>query len=621
MARRRSLARRIYATGGLLAFAAAAIIAYALAALDDYQRDVDRMVLASARAQLGAEIDGLINAVVMESRGIYMTAEREQARRYGDNLLKAVDRMVQRRDRLVATYDDRAAMARGALVVELDRFAATRRELVRLSREPGAGALAAARAFGDNDQNRAGRQALNAAMETYVADSVRAARAADAALERTGRQLPWVLVGGGLAAILLACLVAVIVVRRTITGPLAGLADAIARLAAGDLDRPLPPYARPDEIGAIGDAVAVFRQGLQDNRRLAEENEAARAREAEARQAAEERRLAEAEARRLAATRETERVAAELEAQALREAQAREAAATAAAQREDAARRAAAMTRAIDEFREQVAAALAGLGGAAAEMSGSARAIGATARDTSVQTGDVLASTTASNTQLQTAATASEELSASIAEISRQIAQSSGLAEQAASHSSGIAGRIRLLDETARDIGGVIGLIQAIAGQTNLLALNATIEAARAGDAGKGFAVVAGEVKNLASQTARATEDIGRRVQTIQDAVGGVVAAIGEMAGLIGGLTASAAATSAAVAQQTAATGDIARNLNATAVEVEAMTGRAARMRDSAAEAGQAAAAVEAASAAVERAAAAIRDQVGRFLQTMAGVA
>ena len=158
-------------------------------------------------------------------------------------------------------------------------------------------------------------------------------------------------------------------------------------------------------------------------------------------------------------------------------------------------------------------------------------------------------------------AAASEELSISVSEIDRQVAQSTAIAAKAVGETERTTAAVRELDEAARRIGHVTGLITEIAEQTNLLALNATIEAARAGDAGRGFAVVAGEVKALANQTARATEEIGAQIAGMQRATGQSIEAITAIERTIARLGEISTAIAAAVTEQGAATHEIARSV------------------------------------------------------------
>ncbi len=198
---------------------------------------------------------------------------------------------------------------------------------------------------------------------------------------------------------------------------------------------------------------------------------------------------------------------------------------------------------------------------ASQKVQGAVRNVAVSARKAGDKLGEVSTTSRAATNNVETVAAATEELSASIAEISRQVAQSSRIASGALKASELTHREIELQAEAASKIGEVVALITEIANQTNLLALNATIEAARAGEAGKGFAVVANEVKNLATQTARATDDIRLQVSGIQDATTSTVNAIGEIAETIRELDGSTGRIAAAVEQQGAATQEIARNV------------------------------------------------------------
>jgi methyl-accepting chemotaxis protein len=162
-------------------------------------------------------------------------------------------------------------------------------------------------------------------------------------------------------------------------------------------------------------------------------------------------------------------------------------------------------------------------------------------------------------------ASATDELAASVMEIDRQVAQSNAIAEKAVGEAERTNVAVQELNEAARRIGDVVSLITDIAEQTNLLALNATIEAARAGEAGRGFAVVAGEVKALAGQTAKATEDIVRQITDMQLATSRSIAAIEAIEGTIRDIGAISGAIAAAVTQQGAATQEIARSVDVAA--------------------------------------------------------
>jgi len=213
------------------------------------------------------------------------------------------------------------------------------------------------------------------------------------------------------------------------------------------------------------------------------------------------------------------------------------------------------------DLEAQVKEVVESVSGAAESMQSSATGMTSNAEQTTRQATAVAAASEEASTNVQTVAAATEELSSSVQEIGRQVAQSTIIATKAVDEAKKTDRTVSGLAESAQKIGEVVDLIRNIASQTNLLALNATIEAARAGDAGKGFAVVASEVKNLANQTAKATEDITAQIGSIQEATGEAVTAIKAIGNTIGEISSISGAIAAAVEEQNSATQEIARNV------------------------------------------------------------
>jgi methyl-accepting chemotaxis protein len=241
----------------------------------------------------------------------------------------------------------------------------------------------------------------------------------------------------------------------------------------------------------------------------------------------------------------------------------------------------------------------------------------ATAEETERQSTAVAAASDQATANVQTVAAASEELSGSIAEIGRQVADSARIAGLAVEEANRTNGQVTALSEAAQKVGDVIRMINDIASQTNLLALNATIEAARAGEAGKGFAVVASEVKSLANQTARATEEIASQIEAIQAATTDTVEAIQRIGGTIGQISEISATIAAAVEQQGAATQEIARNVTEAATGTADVSSNIATVTRAAGETGAAASQVLSAAGELSQQGETLSAEVARFLQNI----
>lgn len=338
--------------------------------------------------------------------------------------------------------------------------------------------------------------------------------------------------------------------------PLGRITNAMRVLSKGETNIEIP-IAGNDEIGEMARAVAIFRDNMLENERLQiEQREAEKQAQQDENDRAEEKRAAEAKA-------DEARREADLQAEAARKQ---------------------AMMEMADGFEKSVLGVVETLGSATAEMQSSAETMSVTAEQTSQQAMAVAAASEEATVNVQAVASAAEELSASIGEIGRQVTQSNEIAQNAVDEAKLTNEKVEGLADAAQKIGDVVSLINDIASQTNLLALNATIEAARAGEAGKGFAVVASEVKSLATQTAKATEEIGAQITAIQAATGEAVQAIQGIGTTIGQLGEIATSVAAAVTEQGSATREIAGSVQQAAAGTQEVSGNIVQVTQAAAE-------------------------------------
>jgi methyl-accepting chemotaxis protein len=374
--------------------------------------------------------------------------------------------------------------------------------------------------------------------------------------------------------------------RFSISRPLAMAVACLSELANGNLGVAIFGIGRKDEVGDIAHTMQVFKDNMQETQRLQAEQREAEKRQAEMeRQRVEDKRVAEEEKRAAEARAAEERRKAMLDL--------------------------------ADAFEAQVGKVVTEVTGAASQMQSTAQAMSATTEQTSRQSTAVAAAAEQASTNVQTVASAAEELSNSIQEIGRQVAQSTGIARKAVEAARTTDTQVQGLAETAQKIGEVVNLINDIASQTNLLALNATIEAARAGEAGKGFAVVASEVKSLATQTAKATEEIAAQVSAIQGSTSQAVTAIQAIGSTIGEISEISTTIASAVEEQGAATRDIASNVQQAASGTREVTSNIAGVTQAAADAGHATEQVLAAANALVEHGSTLDREVRKFLQTV----
>jgi len=545
---------KIYAIVGLLSVVSIVIAVLALLALTNYNSRAADMQNASQRSFISEQINSLIYAVVMDSRGVYMARDAAESEKFGKPLLKNLQEIKNLitawRELLPAqrkNETDRAA-------ANIDKFVQFRTETVRRGIAEGA---PSAREFGDNDENRANRQSLNKEVEVLAKSTSAEITNLKNELDGFYRSKMIQLIALTVLGVAVSVSLSMLTVVRFIARPIAALTRVMRQLADGASDIIVPGTKGSDELGEMSRAVLVFQKSMEREQEL---QEARRAEE----QGKDSRR-------------------ASLEAL-------------------------------IRNFGDEIAKVVRAVGGSAQQVKATAERLSVNVEETAAQTTKVANAADEASGNVQTVAAAAEELHASIDEISRQVTRSAEIAKKAVDETAATDTSVSALSNAGQKIGEVVQLIQNIASQTNLLALNATIEAARAGEAGRGFAVVASEVKSLATQTAKATEEIAEQVSTIQNATEAVVGAFRNTGTTITEMNEIAAAISSAIVEQGAATREIAGNINQAAAGTDQVSNNIASVREATNGNGESATQMLTTAVALSSQAETLRDRVDEFV-------
>jgi methyl-accepting chemotaxis protein len=502
----RKISSQIFGAVALLAATAALATIIGVQALGRYAEMTHDMQTASHRVLMAERMNGLVNAAVMESRGLYMSENAPEAERFAalvNENLSEIRTVLEEWKPSVATA---GLPAFEALSAEAERFIRFRHELIRVAREAGP---AAAKALGSEETQRTSRVAFNEMLkQVAIADDVDS-RVLDARLDMLQAQSQRQQLIGGFAAITLGHAQALWIVQWRVSQPLRRLAATMRRLAQAEPVAEIKLANRPDEIGDMARSVVVFRDNALARTKL----------EGEARTAG------------TATIRRQVRI-----------------------------------DQLIADFDAHIDGVIGTVHAGSGQMENAARMLNRIAIEATAQAGDARSASLDASANVQSVATASEQLSSSISEIAAHVVRANDVVGIAARDAASASLNVANLSEAAGQISKIVGLIRDIAAQTNLLALNATIEAARAGEAGRGFSVVASEVKTLASRTAQATDEIADQIAAFEIETRGAVAAIEAIARVMGEVAQHTVAIAGETEQQRQATSQIAHNAQATAI-------------------------------------------------------
>ncbi len=496
-----SIAAKLYAIFALMATASLGLSAVATYNARQHAALTVAYESANAGSRTTQRLATLLFATMLQSQGIAAAQGPSIVDGYAQALLKIDNELGAAMNVWQQSVRVADADEFSRLAVQIDEFRKLLPELSRITHESGP---QAAHAFVEKTQFEHKREALSQIVQKLGAEySERAHKLylmIDQGIDRTAL---WLSVLAGLAVLL--AVAGVLMIMRDVARPLAAITRVTAAVAAGKADIAVPFTQRSDEIGALARSIGVFRDAMNHN--------------------------------------------VELNKTVLEDADAR-------------ARRQEQMSGEIARFSAEVEATLSELGRISDQMLAASTQLASVADQAAARTASASTASSEASSNVRDIASAADELSASVNEIDRQVAQSNAIAGKAVNEAGHTNQAVKELDEAAARIGDVIKLITDIAEQTNLLALNATIEAARAGEAGRGFAVVAGEVKALAGQTSRATEEISAQIAGMQRATERSIAAITSIETIIREIGEISSAIAAAVTEQGAATGEIARSVD-----------------------------------------------------------
>ena len=521
---------RILLLVGCFALMASAVTGLGLVTIQDYNRILREVSDAHENAYRGEHLNRLVTAAVMESRGVYMSKDTEEAKKYADGVDKNLDKI----QKLMAEWQPQLTPGQlpefDGVKAKADEFVGFRRELARLGRDV---SPEAANVQGNNEANRSNRKGFQEKIDVMVAHIHSNLEATEAKLAAYKEKRIWQFLLIAVTGILAVLGASLWVAFKQISRPLQHVTENVVRIAEGAYDTEIPEARGKDEISSLWRSIRTLRDHAL-----------------------------EAETLKAHQREEEERIAVNMREERLRIA---------------------------GEFEQSMGELANRFATSSRTVADQARTLSESADDASARTESVNHAAIDAANNVSNVAAATEELSASVGEINNQVSRTSEIAQLAVLEAQKTEAAIQTLNTAANQIGDVINLIQAIAAQTNLLALNATIESARAGDAGKGFAVVASEVKQLAQQTARATDDIRARISEIQSATSTTVGSIDTIVKTIENIGQLTTAIAASVEQQGMATNEIANNTNLAATGTLEVTGHISGLSQAASATGTAA--------------------------------